>query len=170
MIFRRLSPADFDSYRKLRLRALKDEPNAFAIDYAEELASGSEFMRDRLDRAFSVTAVFGAFDPATETQALVAMVGLFRDDRKKTQHRAGIWGVYTLPSHRGRSLSQQLLSIAVDHARAVWHSRVILLSVESTNDSAKALYQKLGFRSWGVEPKALLVDDRFYAEEHMILE
>jgi hypothetical protein len=31
------------------------------------------------------------------------------------------------------------------------------------------LYRSLGFESFGVEPRAMRVGDRFYDEEHMVL-
>jgi RimJ/RimL family protein N-acetyltransferase len=38
------------------------------------------------------------------------------------------------------------------------------------NAAAQALYRSLGFKSFGIEPRAMRVGDKFYDEEHMVLQ
>jgi RimJ/RimL family protein N-acetyltransferase len=47
--------------------------------------------------------------------------------------------------------------------------RCVHLSVAATQASARRLYSNAGFRSYGIEPEALMVGDRYIDEEHMIL-
>jgi ribosomal protein S18 acetylase RimI-like enzyme len=45
----------------------------------------------------------------------------------------------------------------------------IELSVTTTQTAAIGLYRSLGFESWGCEPKALKIADRYLDEEYMVL-
>ncbi len=44
-----------------------------------------------------------------------------------------------------------------------------MLTVTQTNDAARTLYESEGFRSFGVEPRAIRVGDRYYDKNHMVL-
>jgi len=48
-------------------------------------------------------------------------------------------------------------------------SEQVLLSVATTQTAAARLYRSLGFESFGCEPKALKIGDRFVDEEYMVL-
>jgi hypothetical protein len=48
--------------------------------------------------------------------------------------------------------------------------RQVLLTVATTQQAARRLYAGLGFRSIGVEPGALYVNDSYIDEEHMVLD
>ena len=45
----------------------------------------------------------------------------------------------------------------------------VLLSVAATQTSAIHLYRSLAFESFGTEPRALRIGDRYIDEEHMVL-
>ena len=45
----------------------------------------------------------------------------------------------------------------------------LVLTVTDTNAAARTLYEKAGFRSFGVEPRAIRVGDRYLDKNHMIL-
>jgi hypothetical protein len=65
-------------------------------------------------------------------------------------------------------VARKLLSQATAHARA----RGVLqihLCVNAENERARALYRSLGFKAYGVEPRALRVGDVYFDEEHMVL-
>ena len=44
-----------------------------------------------------------------------------------------------------------------------------MLTVTETNVAARELYEKFGFRSFGIEPRAIRVGDVYYDKNHMIL-
>ena len=148
--------------------ALQDEPSAFGMSPEEEAKFQIEAYRERLGPEPAHNAIYGAFDTGKEGE-LVAVVGIERSIRVKMRHRSTIWGCFTLRAQRGRGLSQKLLRMAIDHALGVWHSEVIVLSVEATNEAAKAAYRKVGFKSWGREPKVLKVGHVLHDLEHMVL-
>ncbi len=77
--------------------------------------------------------------------------------------------MYVKQNHQGQGIGKLLVLKAIEHAKSIPGIDLINLGVESTNTSAKALYESCGFRSWGNEPKALRVDGKFYDQEHMVL-
>jgi len=42
------------------------------------------------------------------------------------------------------------------------------LSVSDSAGAARRLYERMGFRSWGIEPASLLVNGRLVGMHHMV--
>jgi RimJ/RimL family protein N-acetyltransferase len=60
------------------------------------------------------------------------------------------------------------MAAAIAFARALPGVRQVHLCVSSP--AAAVLYQRLGFRTWGVEPAAMIVDGTLVDEKHMVLD
>ena len=75
--------------KALRVRALREEPEAFGSSWEEESKRPLEQTIARLQA--SDTTAFGAFD---DNGALVGMVRLWRQDGVKSQHKAAIISMY----------------------------------------------------------------------------
>lgn len=163
MQVRRLAPADVDAYRALRLRALREHPEAFTSSYEEDAAQPPEWTRQRL--ASPSFAGWGAFEAA----ALFGMVGLERERRAKNRHKATVVGMYVAPEAAGHGVGRALLDVLVAHARAEGVASLVL-TVTVGNEPARRLYQGAGFRSFGIEPDAIRVEGRAHAKNHMYLE
>ena len=165
MEIRVLTEADVDLYRPLRLRALREEPQAFGSSYEELVARPVEEMARRLrpDPATG-TVTLGAFDPD-----LVGTVGLLRESGLKMQHKAMVWGVYTVPEVRGRGVGRALLTAILAHARTVPGLEQVHLTVTTVNPIAQALYESFGFVTYGVEPRSLRLAERYLDERLMVL-
>lgn len=153
MKVRPLTEADAAAFQALRLEGLQDTPTAFSSSYEEEVDRPLDVVAERLaptdDRV-----VFGAF----EGDALQGVLGLLRMHHLKERHKAVIWGMYVTPAARGHGLARTLMDTALARARAMPGLRQVLLGVEAGNRSALALYATCGFRPYGTEPKALVVD------------
>lgn len=165
MIVRRLTPADVDAYQGLRLRGLRESPQAFGSTYEEEVGRPVASVAERLGGDGS-TVVFGAFG---EDGALLGMGGLHREGKRKALHRAGIWGMYVVPEARGRGMGRALLRALVDHARTLEGVDRLELGVEATNTAARALYHAFGFVTYGVQPDAYRADGQSWDAELMTL-
>ncbi|MGM3274993.1 GNAT family N-acetyltransferase [Ralstonia sp. 24A2] len=148
IILRQLTPAaaaDVADYRAIRLTALRDSPEAFGSTYDAEAGLPLEAFAERL----ATTIVLGAYDG---TQ-IAGMVGFKQQTIAKLAHKGFIWGFYVAPEVRGRGVGTALVDGIV--AAATGQVEQLTLSVVHTNAAALALYQRCGFETYGVEPRAL---------------
>ncbi len=164
-IIRLLDPADAESWFALRREMLVDTPHSFLASPEDDSASSVEVARARLAQA-PHSVIMGAF----EGDSIAGAVGIFREQRVKTLHRACIWGVYVAPSARGHGLGTRMMQAAIDHGRTLEGVVQIYLSVSAIAPGAQRLYERVGFRAWGTEPKAMSVDGRLLDEVHMVLD
>lgn len=162
---RRLSERDVAALWKLRLRALESAPEAFGESAEEHRQTSMEDLASRLRGGGDENFVIGAFVGPD----LIGMVGFYRELRLKRRHRGGIWGMFVAPSSRGQGVGAALLQDALTRAKAIPGLRRVHLSVSASQTAARRLYVSAGFRSYGTEPEALMVGDRYIDEEHMIL-
>ncbi|MGE3974424.1 MAG: GNAT family N-acetyltransferase [Bdellovibrionales bacterium] len=165
MELRRLTSKDLDSYFANRLRALQNAPSAFLTTYEEEKAGGNVFFKETLAHDGNQKAIFGAVVDGV----VVGTIGIYREERPKVSHKAMIWGMYVDTKHRNKKIAGKLLDLAIDFAKNDMKVEVVGLSVESGNESAKQLYESRGFKTWGVEPKAMKSGTDFFDEVHMVL-
>ena len=166
-VIRRLMPDDAGEYRTLRLRALRDHPDAFTSSFEEEqlrpLAWAQARLRPDAERPHDF--FLGAFIG----DELVGMVGLQGRYRPKERHNAAVVGMYVAPDAAGRGVGGALMRELLAQARALPDLEQLDLTVTQGNDVAQALYTRLGFGAFGVLPRAIRVDGRYFAKIHMNL-
>ena len=160
MIVRMLGPADATLYRSLRLRALREHPDAFTSSYAEDREQPVEAAAQRL----AAHPFWGAYRHAE----LYGFVGLERELRAKNRHKATVMGMYVAPEAAGQGVARALLDALLAHARANGVESLVLTVTEG-NERAQRLYASAGFRSFGIEPDAIRVAGRSHAKNHMHL-
>lgn len=86
----------------------------------------------------------------------------------QARRHIGILGMGLLPAFRRRGIGTELLSAAVATAWARGLTR-IELTVRDDNASAKRLYERLGFRSEGVNRQSMLVAGQYHDCHSMAL-
>ncbi|MET0534124.1 MAG: GNAT family protein [Steroidobacter sp.] len=164
MEFRRLTDADAELFRQIRLHGLKESPEAFSADYQVNSARPLQHFAGQLRNAVDAF-VIGAFSE----DRLVGVGGFYRDDGPKLRHKGTIWGVYILPEHRGGGLGRRLIGEIITQATLVPDLQQINITVTAANARARQLYVSMGFETWGLERRALWIDGRFYDDEHMVM-
>jgi len=162
MQIRRLEAADASAYRALRLRALREYPEAFTSSYEEDAVQPTAFAAQRL--ASPDFAAWGAF----QGEELYGIVGLERERRSKNRHKAAVVGMYVAPEAARQGAGRALLQALLAHARAAGIESLVLTVTEG-NAAAQQLYAAAGFRSIGIEPDAIRVAGRSWAKNHMHL-
>lgn len=167
---RLLLAKDAELYSVLRLRALKEEPEAFGGSYEESKNHSLEEVRERIkndENAF----VFGAFQK--DSGDMIGMAGFFRRRGLKMRHKGEIWGMYTAPEARGKGLGRALLNAVIERASAMPDLEEILITVVVGNNEAAKLYESVGFVQYGIEPRALKLKEensvKYYDESLMLL-
>jgi RimJ/RimL family protein N-acetyltransferase len=163
MDIRRLTPDDAAAYRALRIRALWEYPEAFTSSHEEEEARPVEESARRLASPHHM--FWGLFDG----EHLGGMVGLEREPRVKNHHKATVIGMYIAMEHSGVGMGRKLFDVVLAEARREG-IELLVLTVTDGNGAATHLYESLGFRSFGVEPRAIKVDGRYFGKNHMYLD
>ena len=160
MDIRKLTEKDWDSFRALRLEALKLSPEAFGSSYEEESILNNEDFQ----HGFKNCDMFGAFIH----NQIAGCAGFFIHSSKKSNHRGQIIAMYTRSDFRHHGIGDALLKMIIKHAAK--HVLQLHLTVVTSNQPAIALYQKNGFKIYGTEPRSLKIDTFFYDEHFMIME
>ncbi len=160
-VVRKLVPGEGAAYRKLRFAALENAPLAFSSSPEDEAHLSDADFEARISLA-EPDAVFGVFGSG----ALVGVATFIAEKRRKTRHKGAMYGVYVDPEWRGTGAAHALVRQVIDHASE--HGLAVHAHVIADNAPALRLYLSLGFTSYGVEPRALLVDGVFY-DEHLLI-
>jgi ribosomal protein S18 acetylase RimI-like enzyme len=164
MTIRRLFPADAKAYRALMLEGYARHPDAFTSTAAEREALPLSWWQKRLDAsAAAEQVVFGAFDG----DVLAGAAGLQFQAREKARHKADLFGMYVAPAARGAGFGRQLVLALLDEAAAREGVRIVQLTVTEGNAAAQTLYERCGFRPFGVEPFAVALAGTYLSKVHM---
>ncbi|WP_079529276.1 GNAT family N-acetyltransferase [Halobacillus hunanensis] len=159
MIIRPLSGSDASTYRTLRLEALQTNPDAFITTYEQE-KNKPDAIETTVQRLNSDEAhTFGVFIE----EKLVGNVTLQKEPHPKFSHKASILAMYVHPECRGQGAGEMLLEKAIQFAKGIG-LEILQLSVVKDNLPAKKLYEKVGFREYGIEHKAIKIEDRYLDE------
>ena len=162
MDIRPLTASDAAAFQALRLAGLQECPEAFASSYEEERDISLEELSRRLVPK-ATQCVLGA----SREKQLIGILGFQVESKHKLAHKAFIWGMYVMPAHRRKGIGGRLLATALEMADSLPSLHLVTIAVNSSNVAAVALYEKLGFTTYGVEPDALLVNGQLYDETQM---
>jgi ribosomal protein S18 acetylase RimI-like enzyme len=166
MEIRCLTAHDAQLFWQFRMLALESDPWSF-VESPEELRQiPVETYAARLRSGDAENFVFGAFSQ----DALVGTVGFYQETHAKRRHKGHIWGVFVLPSARNQGIARALMLRAIEAAKAIPGLDQIFLIVAVSQQPARSLYQSLGFRSFGIEPRGLKIGSRSIDEENMVLD
>ena len=164
---RALTEHDAEDFQPLRLRALKEHPDAFGSSYEAESSLSLKTVAERMRRTAESPHAFtlGAYRDGE----LIGVVGFYRDARgEKERHKGHVWGMYVAAERQGEGVGRALMRELLARAARLPGLGQIHLQVVTRNESARGLYASLGFETYGVEPNALIVDGERLDEAHMV--
>lgn len=162
MEIRRLTIADAAAYRALRLRGLREHPDAFTSSWEEDSEKPIADSEARL--ASHQQRHWGAFVDGR----LQGLTGLELLRRAKERHKGRVVGMYVAADRAGLGLGSALLAAAITEARRSAITDLVL-TVSEGNVSAMHVYRKAGFTAFGTEPRAICVAGVYIAKVHMHL-
>jgi len=168
---RELTEADVEAYWAVRLRALRDEPEAFGSSYEESkdrpLAEVTARLRSILEAG---NFLLGAWESDGQPEErLVGIVAFERAPGRKNRHIGDIFQMYVASEARGKGYGRALMEALIARARALDGLEQLILAVVTSNTAAIALYRALGFEVYGVQRKALKLGDGHYLDEQLMV-
>lgn len=128
---------DWEAVRDIRLRMLREEPDAYASDYQTEVRFEPDLWKQRLATASSYLAF-------NDDQALVGIATALETG----DGDAYVVGMYVAPEARGSACAHQLLDAIADLAIRR-HGKRLVLEVAESNLRATRSYRSYGFSETG---------------------
>lgn len=150
-----LTEADVAIFRALRLEGLRTHPEAFGASLLREQDHDDDHFRDILRD----NVVIGGFLDSK----LVSMAGLRGLTHPKLAHKCHLWGCYVEDEHRGSGIAAKVVEATVGQAEG--HYEIVHCRVVSTNGRARRFFDRMGFKLYGVERRAIKVDGEYFDEE-----
>jgi ribosomal protein S18 acetylase RimI-like enzyme len=139
-----LAEDDWDTYRQMRLGALKESPQAFVSTYDEELAYDEDFWRLRMRRSTRLLAVRDGENVGVVSLGDAQPID-DDSDLQVSQRVAEVFGMWVDPKARGTGVAWRLVDAAAAEAREQQRTHLMLWVVVD-NGRAVAFYSSYGFR------------------------
>lgn len=108
---------------------------------------------------------------ATVNGAIVGISGVTRNQasRRRALH-IGVFGISIKNEYRGAGIGYELAKTTIDQAKLnIDNLRLITLTVYEPNIKAQLLYEKLGFKDYGILPGGVWYRDNYIDEISMYL-
>jgi len=161
-----LGPEHVSAYRDLRLRGLREHPEAFGeTAQAFEARSLGEISERIAAQEKSGGLILAAL---SESGTMLGCVGLAVQEAGKSRHRGALWGMYVIPEARGQRVGKALVEELIARAQKLEFMEQIHLAVVTSNKSAVRLYESIGFETYGTDPKVLKVEGKYFDEYLMV--
>jgi len=144
---------------------LKKVPEYFGSTYEEEVLNPKFIFETYIENDSLEHVMFGAFDE----ERLIGITGFNRMARQRAMHRGELVQVYVDSSYRGQNIGEKLIRRALEYAFGLDGIEQVQLSVIAGNQTASKLYEKIGFRTFGVQPRYFKVGDTYMDQQFMQL-
>ncbi|WP_263309821.1 GNAT family N-acetyltransferase [Brachybacterium atlanticum] len=142
---REIDASEWETWRALRLRALREDPDAFASTLATTLE------REARDGEAYWLGYFSRPGPALIAEVDGAPVGLARVVVEDGP--AHLYSMWVAPEARGRGVGAHLITTALEWLAAHHPGRTLRLEVVETNLPARRLCSRCGFAVVGPNPE-----------------
>lgn len=156
---RRLTPADAEIFREIRIEGFRNHPTAFGSGLANVIDQPLSFFESWL----ADLNAYGAF----EGNELVAVAAFAQGKGANVRHTANLIAVYARPQARGKGIMGRMVEIMCQDAKQEGIEQMSLCVV-TDNQAAIKTYLKLGFERYGLARKAIKYDGQYYDEDLMV--
>lgn len=165
MLIRPLCQEDVATYRALMVEGYTLAADAFTSVAEERASEPLTWWERRIQDPNGLSRAFGAFDDGL----LVGTVALEYSAKVKTRHKAVIVGLYVAAANRNRGAGLALIKAVIDQTRTRPEVTMLTLTVTDGNHPAIRLYASMGFKPWGIEPRAIFTGREYKSKIHMYL-
>lgn len=157
---RLLTTHDLPAYKALRDESLRDFPEAFTSDYATEYQRSFESYAPRISAPeVHGNKLWGAFDTKSN---LVGSIALETATRAQQRHIGTVAGMFVARAAQGQGLATLLIANLIDFMRESGQFDSLILTVTASSTYVVRLYEKAGFTSYGLLPRAICVNGVFH--------
>lgn len=156
-----ITMGDWKEFKKLRLRALQNEPSAFLSSYVELKNDSDDKWKTHVKEFINGNSIVIV---AKNKDTFIGMVGAYFSKYIKARHVASIWGTYVDKEYRGQKIGYRMLQKLIETIQTFPHIKKILVEASSSQKEAQSLYQKLGFNIIGTYKNQLCVNNKYYDE------
>ena len=88
----------------------------------------------------------------------------------KTEKHLGLFGITIKKRWRDKGIGKKLMEVTIKEAKhKLTGLKIIILSVFANNPKAIKMYQRFGFRKYGLLPKGVYLKDRYVDNINMYL-
>jgi ribosomal protein S18 acetylase RimI-like enzyme len=164
MTVKRIISSDWQEYKKIRLEALKNEPQAFGSSYAKENERTEIEWQNKLAKSEDLNGT-SFFYAVSKSGLFVAVGGAYQDNNKQWN----IVAIYTKKEVRGQGLGQRVFKSIINELKARKIKKAYL-RVNTLQVAAQALYEKNGFVIKQIIKDQLLGDGKYYNEVEMFID
>jgi ribosomal protein S18 acetylase RimI-like enzyme len=147
---RPLDPDEWGTFRRVRLEALEESPDAFGSTLERERDADEASWRGWLTGDGWNADVTALVAEEEGTPAGIAVCARFHDEASL----AHLFAMWVRPSSRGLGMGRALVAAAVERARSLDVDELVL-RVSETNDAAVGLYTSCGFVGTAEPPEPL---------------
>ncbi|RPI87712.1 MAG: GNAT family N-acetyltransferase [Chloroflexi bacterium] len=144
-IIRTIVPSEWELYRKIRLRALKDSPDAFGSTFEREVMIPDDGWQRRLSDNTNPDLDLPLFAEVDGEPVGLAWGRINRSDPKI----ANLYQMWVAPEHRGLGIGRMLVDAVISWARER-SAEYLDLGVTCGDTPARRLYERAGFVPSGI--------------------
>jgi ribosomal protein S18 acetylase RimI-like enzyme len=156
---RTLTEDDWQTYRRVRLAALEESPEAFVATHEQESGYDEDFWRQRMRRSSRILA---------EREGTVVGVVSVGSSSEQREDVAELFGLWVAPQDRGSGVAWKLVQAGADQARADGREHLVYW-VGTDNGRGVAFASSFGFRTTDYRRPMRVVSEEGAEEMAMVL-
>lgn len=163
--YRKLAPSDARAYRYIRLECLKNYPDNFSSTFEDESKKPKLAFEEYIAQNLPDIFMMGAFD----MDKLIGICGFFREQKVKCRHVGSIIQMYMQAQYAGKGIGYGLLKTTIAESFKNPGVEQLTLGVVTHNISANRLYEKSGFKEYGIHKRQFKEGSQYADQRYMIL-
>ena len=165
LTYRKLKPNETVLYRQLRLESLKKYPDNFGSNYEAQKSKLKLGFENYIEQESIDEFIMGAFDNGQ----LISICGFYRQQDRRSNHRGEIIQIYVQPAYQGKNIGRTILQKTIETIFEIKEIEQIELGVFSNSKAALKIYNKVGFKEYGLQKNYLKSEDNYIDLSLMVL-